>query len=135
MKTGEVLILLLTAIPLFILWVGALSEVVWRRRMGLARRVGWIVALLVVPVVGLAVYVVVRPSRTESLVALRWPSSGSSHGSTRSAGGTERAAALVLVAERNARGELTDDAYDEAVAAALAAATPGPLGAGSVDPG
>jgi uncharacterized membrane protein len=119
MTTGEVLILLLTAIPLFILWAAALSEVVWRRRMPLPRRIGWLVALLVLPVVALAAYVLVRPSRTESLVALRW----SSHPSTRATVGTERAAALVLAAEQHARGELDDERYGEVVAVAV-----GPVG-------
>jgi uncharacterized membrane protein len=115
--TGEVLILLLTAVPLFILWLGALSEVAWRRRMPLLRRIGWIGVLVVVPLVSLAVYVVVRPSRSESLVSLR--------PSTRSAVGTEQAAALVLAAERHARGELDDAGYDAAIEADLAPARGG----------
>ncbi len=90
-------VLLVVGAPLVALWVYAMSEVIRRADLPGARKLAWIVALLLVPVLGLAVYVVVRPTR--ALYTER-PSTGLS-----------AAESIVRVAEQRQRGELTDDEY------------------------
>jgi hypothetical protein len=100
-------LLILAAIPLFLLWLLTLSEVGWRRRLPIPRRIAWIAALMVVPLPSLAVYIIVRPPRTRPLGTWRSPS--------RPQGGNRRAASLVLLAEEHAAGEVGDAAYDATI--------------------
>lgn len=86
--------LVVVAIPLIVLWVGALLEVLRRDDLRARSRVAWLAAIVVVPLLSLAAYVVARPPR-----ALR----------TSGAGGDDaRALELVVLAERRQRGEITD---------------------------
>jgi hypothetical protein len=90
-------VLLAVGAPLLALWVYAVGEVIRRADLPGAQKVAWVVALLFVPALGLAVYVVVRPTR--ALYAER-PTTGLS-----------AAESIVRVAEQRQRGELTDDKY------------------------
>jgi uncharacterized membrane protein len=91
------IVLLAVGAPLLALWAYAVGEVIRRADLPGARRLAWVVALVLVPVLGLAVYVVARPTR--SLYADR-PTTGLS-----------TAESVVRAAERRQRGELTDDQY------------------------
>ncbi len=58
------LLLLIVAVPLLVGTLLAIGELVFRRSdLPTARRVVWVVALVVVPMVSLLAYAVVRPSR------------------------------------------------------------------------
>ncbi len=94
--SGPVLLLAVGA-PLLALWVYAVAEVIRRADLTGARKLAWVLALVLVPVLGLAAYVVVRPTR--ALYAER-PTTGLS-----------AAEGIVRAAERRQRGELTDDEY------------------------
>lgn len=84
-------------LPLVGLWLAAIVEVVRRPGRSIGRRIAWVAALVLVPVVALAAYVVVR-----SPPVIR--RSGAS-------GASPRALRLVELAEARQRGELTDDDY------------------------
>lgn len=100
------LLLVLVTVPLHVGELLALGEVALDRRdISRLRRVAWFVILLAVPYVSLAVYIVVRPPRG-------FPMAGPTSAAD------ERAVALVLAAERHARGELSDAEYDDVVASA-----------------
>jgi hypothetical protein len=90
-------VLLVVGAPLLALWMYAISEVIRRTDLHSARKLAWVVALVLVPAGALAVYVVVRPTR--ALYAER-PTTGLS-----------AAESIVRVAERRQRGELADDEY------------------------
>lgn len=89
-------ILLVVAAPLLVLWLLAIGEVIRRADLSLAQRAAWLLGLLV-PVVGLAVYVVARPTR--AMYTAR-PTSNLSIAET-----------IVRSAERRQLGQLTDDEY------------------------
>ena len=100
-------LLLVVAVPLLVGEVLALVEVaVARPDLSRLRRVMWFAFLLAVPYVSLAAYVVARPRRADAVVVRSAPER------------YRRAAQLVAAAERHARGELSDDDYDRAVAGA-----------------
>lgn len=54
---------LLIVIPVVTLWVLALVDLVWRGDLGGWRKALWLLVILVVPVIGVLVYVVMRPRR------------------------------------------------------------------------
>ncbi len=96
---SDLLVILVLAVPLFVLWAWGLWDVA-RSRHDLSgwRRVVWLVALLLLPVIALAAYLLTRPPpdrRQRPLVDEN----------------VEVAARIVSVAERHQRGELTDDQY------------------------
>jgi uncharacterized membrane protein len=93
--SGPVVSLVVGA-PLLALWLFALGEVIRRADLSGARKLVWLIALLV-PAIGLAVYVVARPTR--ALYAER---------PTADLSVAER---IVRVAERRQRGEVTDAEY------------------------
>lgn len=90
-------LLIVAGLPLLALWLYAAVEVVRRRDLSGARTVMWLAALFLVPVVGLAVYVVARPPRAV----------GSGQGGANFAA----AEALVDAAECRQRGDTTDAEY------------------------
>lgn len=94
---SDTLLLLVVGAPLFALWVYAVGEVIRRADLPAARQFAWVVALVLVPVLGLAAYIVVRPTR--ALYRER-PVTGNSVAET-----------VVRAAERRQRGELTDGEY------------------------
>lgn len=94
MSDREVLVVVLVSLPLVVLWVSAIVEVLRRRDLATGRRLVWVAALLVFQIPALAVYVVVRPPRPVRM--------------SRVAVGTERAEALVTLAEQRQRGDVTD---------------------------
>lgn len=96
------LILLVLAVPLIVLWVWAIVDAIRRPDLSPFRRAAWVGILLLVPIVGLAVYAVVRPPRARRLGV-----------SDEAGAGT--AAALVDAAEANRRGDLSDDDYRRTV--------------------
>lgn len=100
-------LLILAAIPLFLLWLLALSEVAWRRGLPIPRRVAWIVAFVFLPLPSLAFYIIVRPPRTRPLGTWRSPS--------RPQVGNGRAASLVSLAEAHAAGEVGGATYDATI--------------------
>lgn len=91
------LVLIVVTLPLAALWIAAIVEVVRRRDVPRWRTASWIAALVLIPLVGLVVYLVVRPSRPVE--------------SSRATASTERAERVVVLAERRRRGELSDDDY------------------------
>jgi hypothetical protein len=91
------IVLLAVGAPLLALWVYAVGEVIRRADLPGAWRLAWVVALLLVPILGLAVYVVVRPTR--ALYAER-PTTALS-----------AAESIVRVAEQRQRGDLTTEEY------------------------
>lgn len=94
---NEWLLLVVVTLPLAAVWIGCLIEIVRRRDLLRWPRIAWFAALVVVPLVALAVYVVLRPSRpVESL---------------RRGSSIEWAEAVVALAERRARGDLSDADY------------------------
>ena len=106
---SEDLLLLLIAVPLVVMWVLAMIEVIWRRNLTALAKLGWIGVLVFVPIISLAVYTIVRPPRSQSLL-----SSTSS-----SAEGSEVASSLVLLAEQRSRGEVSDADYRAGIAVAV----------------
>ena len=96
-------ILLVAAVPLFVLWVWAIVDAIRRPDLSALRRAAWVVTLVLVPIIVLAVYVVVRPPRARRIGV------GGEAGAT-------GATALVAAAEANRRGELSDDDYRSTVA-------------------
>jgi uncharacterized membrane protein len=96
---SDLLVILVLAIPLLVLWAWGLWDVV-RSRHDLAgwRRALWVLALLLLPVIALAAYLVTRPPRDRRQRPL-----GDEN--------VEDAARIVTVAEQHQRGELTDDQY------------------------
>lgn len=105
--SDESALLLVAAVPLIIGWFYAVGEVLWRPDLSILRKVVWVAALWVFSVFTLAVYIVVRPRRSESLLA-NAPTSG-----------TRRAGELVLLAEANARGDVDDRTYRDRLDAIL----------------
>jgi uncharacterized membrane protein len=89
-------VLLIVGAPLLALWLSMFAEVIRRPNLSGAQKAAWLIALLV-PIVGIAVYVVARPSR--AMYAER-PTIDLSLAET-----------VVRAAERRQRGELTDDEY------------------------
>ena len=95
---------ILAVIPLAIGVLMAAVEIASRDEMSWPRRISWWLALLIVPPIALALYVIVRPPRHRAAVAPE-------------ALGTERAVAVVDLVERHIGGTLTADEYSELVAA------------------
>lgn len=95
-------VFLLVTAPLLMLWVASVVEVFRRRDLSGPRTALWLVALLLVPLVSIAVYVVARPPRAVE--------------NGRARADTSRAEALVVLAERRQRGEISDEDYVTSVA-------------------
>ncbi len=118
---SRLFVLVVAGLPLLALWLYATVEVLRRRDLARSRRIGWLLVLLLVPVVGLGLYVVARPPRAQSArrvagLAGAGPGAGRP-GAGRAGAGLAAADAIVLAAERRQRGELTDDEYGAAIAA------------------
>ncbi len=101
--SGEVWLLVLTGLPLLGLQLWSVFDVVRRRDLELPRRLGWLLALAIIPIVTLSVYVVARPPRAIQV------SGGHAD--------TARAETVVLLAEQRQRGEIADEDYRAEVAA------------------
>ena len=95
-------VLIIVALPLIGLLVGAIVEVIRRRDLTMLQKTMWLLALVLIPVFGLAVYIVVRPPRAEQLSE---------------AADASNAEAIVLLAEGRQRGDLTDSEFHFKVAA------------------
>jgi hypothetical protein len=100
---SEWTLLLIVALPLLALWIRSVFDVARRGDYSSTQRVAWLLILILIPIVGLAAYVVARTP----------PTARESGGS----GDPSRAEDLVLLAERRQRGELNDVGFHEAVAA------------------
>lgn len=100
---SEWVLLLIVALPLLAFWIRSVFEVLRRDDFALTQRVAWLLLLILIPIVGLAGYVVARTP----------PPARVSGGS----GDPSRAEDLVLLAERRQRGEVDDVGFHEAVAA------------------
>lgn len=92
--------LITVSIPLVVGAFAAMAEVLLRRDLRPLRKVVWIVALWVVPIIGLAAYALFRPSRHARLRTLRREAAN------------ETAVALVALAEAYQRGEIDGQTYD-----------------------
>lgn len=90
-------VLLVVGAPLLALWAYALGEAIWRSDLSGGQKLAWVLALALVPVLGLATYVVLRPTRAQQ--------------TNRPAIGVSTAEQIVRAAERRQRGEFTDDEY------------------------
>ncbi len=89
--------IIVVALPLLALWFAAMVEVVRRQDLVAGRKVAWLAALLLLPVIGLAVYVVVRPPHAVRVSGGRADQA--------------RAETIVVLAERRQRGEIDDETY------------------------
>jgi uncharacterized membrane protein len=90
---------LVAAVPLLVIWAWALwDDARSRHDLRLRSRVVWAVALIALPVIALAAYLIARPPRDHRQRPLDDEN-------------VEDAASVVDVAERHQRGELTDDEY------------------------
>ncbi|MGI9645750.1 MAG: PLDc N-terminal domain-containing protein [Ilumatobacteraceae bacterium] len=94
---SELSILLLVILPFVALLVWSIIEIGTRSDLDTLRRIGWFLAVVILPVIGLAAYVVVRPPQ----------------GVRRSGGhaDTAMAEAIVLLAERRQRSEISDEEF------------------------
>ena len=102
---SDLAIAVLAGLPILVATVLAVVEVVRRADLTVTRRVAWLVVLVFVPVVGVAVYALVRPLRTPTATM---------HDDT----GPSDAERLVVAAEQRQRGEI-DDAEFRRIAAEL----------------
>jgi hypothetical protein len=100
---SEWVLLLIVALPLLAFWIRSVFEVVRRGDYSATQRLAWILILILIPVVGVAAYVV---ARTPPKIRV----SGAS-------GNSSRAEELVLLAERRQRGDLDDAGFHGAAAA------------------
>ncbi len=99
------LVLLIVSVPLIVGTILALTEVVLRRPdLSAARRLLWVVALVVVPYVSLLVYVVARPTRGR-VVGRTGPDSSPD---------TDLDARLTAI-EQHVAGLIDDDEYDAVI--------------------
>lgn len=99
---SDMWVLVIVALPLIGLLAGAVMEVARRDDLARLRKAMWLGALLLIPIFGLAFYIVVRPPRAEQV------------GVDADASNAE---AVVLLAERRQRGDLTDTEFHSEVAA------------------
>jgi len=90
-------LLLVVALPLIALWIRAGVEVIRRRDSSSVTRFGWLAALVLLPVLGLAAYIVTRTP----------PRSSRSGGDADSNPGEQ----IVLLAEARQRGELDTEEF------------------------
>lgn len=65
---------ILIVIPIITFWVLALVDVVWRGDLSAGRKVLWMLLLFLLPVIGVLVYLVMRPRRVASMSyqAVQW---------------------------------------------------------------
>lgn len=100
---SEWALLLLVGLPLLALWIRAGFEVIRRRDLTAASRLGWIAALVLLPIIGLTAYIVTRNPPGVTLDVDDADSSRAEH--------------LVQLAEARQRGELADEEFDRQVRA------------------
>ena len=105
---------LLAFLPLLAVWVGSVVDAVRRPDRSVARRLGWLAALVLIPFVGLAAYVVMRPPRRPA--------------TTLGTGAGTRAEKLVAAAERRQRGELDEVGFRAELVALGVSGSIGPAG-------
>ena len=110
---NEWTLLVVVVVPLIALWIRSVVEVARRQDYIATQRLTWALILVLIPVVGLAAYVVARTPPPVRLSGGR-PDA-------------HRAEQLVLLAERRQRGDLDDDGFHDAVAA-LQQESPTPAG-------
>ncbi len=96
------ILLVIVVLPLLWLWLAAIVEVVRRPGRSIGRRIAWVAALLLVPLIALVAYVIVRAPP----VLRRSGASGVSPEALR----------FVELAERRQRGDVSDEAYRSEVA-------------------
>ncbi len=95
---SEWVLLLVASIPLFVVWIASGLEILFLRPdLAAPKRLGWIGLLVLVPLVGLAFYVLVRPPRG-------FPSMSDNTGA-------DRARRFVEMAESRRQGEIDDDTF------------------------
>ncbi|MDG1267453.1 MAG: PLDc N-terminal domain-containing protein [Ilumatobacter sp.] len=100
---SEWVLLVIVALPLSAYWIRSVFEVIRRGDYSLTQRAAWLLILILLPIVGLAVYVVARTPRPVHLSGAR--------------GHPGQAEELVLLAEQRQRKELDDVGFYEATAA------------------
>lgn len=98
---NDVWALIVVALPLIGLLVAAVIEIARRNDLTGLWKLLWMGALVLIPIFGLAFYIVVRPPHAEQLGGLADASN---------------AEAIVLLAERRQRDELTDADYHDQLA-------------------
>ena len=99
---SDVWVLIVVALPLIGLLVGAVIEVARRSDLTRLWKFVWLGALVLIPIFGLAFYIVVRPPRAEQV-----------------GGPTDvsNAEAIVILAERRQHGDLTEAEFHIELAA------------------
>ncbi len=94
---SETSILLVVVLPFLALLVWSVAEIATRRDLNVPRRIGWLLLVVILPVIGVAAYIVLRPPRRAVATTTR--------------ADTARAEAIVVLAERRQRGEISDDEH------------------------
>lgn len=61
------IVLIVVAVPAVALWLYSVTDVLRRKDISGPVAVAWIVAILVLPLVGAALYLVFRPSRSDDI--------------------------------------------------------------------
>jgi uncharacterized membrane protein len=94
---NEVWALVIVALPLVAIWLYMLVEALVREDLSWPRRILWVGALLLLPMVALAAYIVVRPPKAVQV--------------DRGSADCERAEQIVQAAEARQRGAIDDEEY------------------------
>jgi hypothetical protein len=63
-------------IPLSILWIFCVVDIFVRRDLSGLARVAWLLAVLVLPLVGALLYLIARPRSSETVIDTRTPAAG-----------------------------------------------------------
>lgn len=108
LSTTDWVVLVVITLPFVVVWAGTIIEVVRRPDVRGIRLASWLTALLLVPIVAVAAYVVVRTPRPKEIEPAAEPPT--------------RAEQFVELAEQRQVGELDDDTYRSEAAELIAAA-------------
>lgn len=92
-------------VPLMVIWFGAIADAITRPDLGGWAKAGWIVAIVLLPLVGTLIYVIARPSMPVMAEPAYYPTSEAQ---------PRTAADLVSLSHLRESGALTDAEYDAA---------------------
>lgn len=99
-------------VPLMVIWFGAIADAVTRPDLGGWAKAAWIVAIVLLPLIGTLIYVIARPRMPMITEAAFYPAGESAARST--------ASDLASLSQLHESGALTDAEYDAAKVRVLA---------------